>query len=324
MPTDYTFTGQYSYASDFGLMFYNARWLRSVPVTQWRGYDPSLGRFAQADTIVPEQTQGVQAWDRYAFVNNNPVRYTDPSGHCIFGGIDTLMCAGALVGTVLYTANVIRSGQEWSLKDATLAAGVGATAGLLIAGAAAAVAAGAVSATVGAVVAGAGTGLATGGGGYLAANIITGNDFNATDFGIASTVGAATGAAGPLVGTTMTGARILNGVGGVVQYEATYYAHNGEFDTSVNPLIAGAISGGTTISPYTNPNSLWDDFRPMPSDSGAAWRRLQGYDPVYYPNSPAANSIAGANIITTTFGQQLVPGLAGGALSNWASGYIPE
>jgi RHS repeat-associated protein len=71
MPTKYTYTGQYSNLSDFGLMFYNARW-----------YDPALGRFAQADTIIP-QAQGVQAWDRYAFVNNNPVRYTDPSGYCI-------------------------------------------------------------------------------------------------------------------------------------------------------------------------------------------------------------------------------------------------
>ena len=62
-------------------MFYNARW-----------YDPGLGRFAQADTIIPLQTQGVQAWDRYAGMNNNPVRYNDPSGHCISGGIDTLAC----------------------------------------------------------------------------------------------------------------------------------------------------------------------------------------------------------------------------------------
>jgi RHS repeat-associated protein len=53
----------------FGLMFFNARWM-----------DPQLGRFTQADSIIPE-SQGVQAWDRYAFVNNNPVRYTDPTGH---------------------------------------------------------------------------------------------------------------------------------------------------------------------------------------------------------------------------------------------------
>ncbi|MBE7435985.1 MAG: hypothetical protein HS100_18860 [Anaerolineales bacterium] len=42
MLTEYTFTGQYSYTADFGLMYYNARW-----------YDPALGRFTQADSIVP-------------------------------------------------------------------------------------------------------------------------------------------------------------------------------------------------------------------------------------------------------------------------------
>ena len=76
LPTRYTFTGQYSYMDDsatdlgaagFGRMFYNARW-----------YDPALGRFAQADSIVPG---GVQGLDRYAYVGNNPIVYTDPSGH---------------------------------------------------------------------------------------------------------------------------------------------------------------------------------------------------------------------------------------------------
>ncbi len=65
--TKYTYTGQYSNIGDFGLMFYNARW-----------YDPYLGRFAQADSIVP---RGVQGWDRYAYINNNPVNGTDPTGH---------------------------------------------------------------------------------------------------------------------------------------------------------------------------------------------------------------------------------------------------
>jgi RHS repeat-associated protein len=67
--TDYTYTGQYSYASDFGLMFYNARW-----------YDPYLNHFTQPDSIVPDPYNS-QAWDRYAYALNNPVRYTDPSGH---------------------------------------------------------------------------------------------------------------------------------------------------------------------------------------------------------------------------------------------------
>lgn len=65
--TKYQFTGQFSNVSDFGLMYYGSRW-----------YDSSLGRFAQADSIVQV---GVQGWDRYAYVSNNPVRYTDPSGH---------------------------------------------------------------------------------------------------------------------------------------------------------------------------------------------------------------------------------------------------
>ena len=57
-----------------------------TPGKEWRGYEGALGRFTQPDTIVPTGTQGTQAWDRYAFVNNNPVRYTDPSGHfiCVF------------------------------------------------------------------------------------------------------------------------------------------------------------------------------------------------------------------------------------------------
>jgi RHS repeat-associated protein len=68
MPTTYRFTGQRQ-DSVLGLYFYNARW-----------YDDSLGRWIQPDTDVPE-SQGVQAYDRYGYVNNNPVKYTDPSGH---------------------------------------------------------------------------------------------------------------------------------------------------------------------------------------------------------------------------------------------------
>jgi len=65
--TRYTYTGQYSHLAEFGLYFYNARW-----------YSPTLGRFVSADTIIPP---GVQGLDRYAYVNNNPLVYTDPSGH---------------------------------------------------------------------------------------------------------------------------------------------------------------------------------------------------------------------------------------------------
>jgi len=67
-PTDYRYTGQREEA-ELGLYFYNARW-----------YDPALGRFIQPDTIVPDPGNPMD-WDRYAYVRNNPVNYTDPSGH---------------------------------------------------------------------------------------------------------------------------------------------------------------------------------------------------------------------------------------------------
>jgi len=31
--------------------------------------------------VIPLASQGVQAWDRYGYANNNSLRYTDPSGH---------------------------------------------------------------------------------------------------------------------------------------------------------------------------------------------------------------------------------------------------
>jgi RHS repeat-associated protein len=68
--TDVGYTGQREEV-ELGLYFYNARW-----------YDPVLGRFAQADTIVPNPVDA-KAFDRYAYVYNNPVRYNDPSGHCV-------------------------------------------------------------------------------------------------------------------------------------------------------------------------------------------------------------------------------------------------
>jgi len=100
--TKYTYTGQYSYVGDFGLQYYNARW-----------YDPSLGRFAQADTIIP-QSQGVQAWDRYAYTNNNPVLYTDPSGHCI--GDSWVWATGScLTGIVSATIDYIKENPNRTL-----------------------------------------------------------------------------------------------------------------------------------------------------------------------------------------------------------------
>ena len=45
-----------------------------------RLYDPSIGRFLSADTLIPDQYSS-QDFNRYSYVLNNPLKYTDPSGH---------------------------------------------------------------------------------------------------------------------------------------------------------------------------------------------------------------------------------------------------
>jgi RHS repeat-associated protein len=68
--TDYGFTGQRRDAGA-SLLYYGARY-----------YDSALGRFIQADTIVP-QAGNPQTLNRYSYTLNNPVRYNDPDGHCV-------------------------------------------------------------------------------------------------------------------------------------------------------------------------------------------------------------------------------------------------
>ena len=65
-----------------------------------RHYDPNTGRFRSADTVQPS-APGTQGYNRYAYVANNPMRYTDPTGHTISDvtqGIETLT---ALIGALV-------------------------------------------------------------------------------------------------------------------------------------------------------------------------------------------------------------------------------
>ena len=69
VPTDRKFTGQR--LDDTGLYYYGARY-----------YDPEIGRFISADTIIPDPTNP-QAYNRYTYCLNNPLKYVDPSGNIV-------------------------------------------------------------------------------------------------------------------------------------------------------------------------------------------------------------------------------------------------
>jgi RHS repeat-associated protein len=65
---NYTFTDQED-DDETGLYNYGARL-----------YDPEIGRFISADSIVP-RPDDLQSLNRYSYCSNNPLVYVDPSGH---------------------------------------------------------------------------------------------------------------------------------------------------------------------------------------------------------------------------------------------------
>ena len=88
-----------------------------------RIYDAKLGRFMQADPVIqfPDYSQ---SWNRYSYVLNNPLAYTDPSGYIL--GI-----VGGIIGGAI---GFITCGPACAVKGAAIGAGLGASAEVLIRG----------------------------------------------------------------------------------------------------------------------------------------------------------------------------------------------
>ena len=143
-----------------GLLFYNARY-----------YDPVIGRFISADTVVPGNASGgmdgvalrpltvafhepgfiatlngeganadklhwggpvnPQALNRYSYVMNNPIRWTDPSGHC---GAGDCAVGGAVVGgTVGGPVGAVVGGAIGTTADILVILGIAAVGGAWLA-----------------------------------------------------------------------------------------------------------------------------------------------------------------------------------------------
>jgi RHS repeat-associated protein len=152
--TKYQYTGQFSYTVDFGLHFFRARF-----------YDPTIGRFASADTVIPGRPRNVLlmaayyeseflyqvnrynsgdakirrelshlptdsiSFDRLAFANNNPVYFIDVSGH---DGVSYTLSltqaaqAVALLGTTI--DNMRQTGTNWMVAGGLIGSAIGAMA----------------------------------------------------------------------------------------------------------------------------------------------------------------------------------------------------
>jgi RHS repeat-associated protein len=178
LPSERTFTGQR--AENVGavgsLMDYGARF-----------YSPVLGRFISADSIVLKPGAS-QTLDRYAYTYNNPLKYTDTTGHCPF-------CVTALVGGLIggvvfgatYAATSISSG-HFDAGQFAIATAAGAGAGLLIGSGLGIVAgytalSGATAIALGGTLIGAGVGAGSSGEAYMYTQKYVAQDqFDTTDF----------------------------------------------------------------------------------------------------------------------------------------------
>ena len=110
LPTSFTFTGQRE-APETGLMYYVARF-----------YDPEIGHFIQADTIIPSSGSPT-GWNRYAYANYNPINYNDPSGHLALLAIAAIVVGvGLIAGAIDAAIQQHNTGEVDLVQTATVAA----------------------------------------------------------------------------------------------------------------------------------------------------------------------------------------------------------
>jgi RHS repeat-associated protein len=111
-----------------------------------RVYDPELGRFLSPDPNV-QSPNNLQSYNRYSYVLNNPMRYTDPTGYLTWGSVEAALpgvfitamsvaaCAGTggvacgLIGVTaaILTAGVARAdGESWTQVGSNFVIGMAA------------------------------------------------------------------------------------------------------------------------------------------------------------------------------------------------------
>jgi RHS repeat-associated protein len=168
-----------------------------------RSLNPTTGRFISADALVTDPNNPA-AYNRYAFVGNNPLRYTDPDGHC--WPICTMLAGaaiGAAVGVGIQVLANAAAGKplDTDVGKAALVGGVSGAIGGLMPGA---------GSVVGAVVVGAVEGAVTGQVACAVDNVASGRNWdaglgNVGDMALDATIGGVTGGVGYSVGKFLKG-----------------------------------------------------------------------------------------------------------------------
>jgi len=120
------FTGHEQISEISGLIHMNAR-----------VYDSDIGRFLSADTIIQDPHDS-QSYNRYSYVRNNPMVFTDPSGHSWFSKlwdkIGTYVIAVVVAVIAVYTGGLALMSMTGA-STAAAASGMATISQLAVAGA---------------------------------------------------------------------------------------------------------------------------------------------------------------------------------------------
>ncbi|QHI38239.1 tRNA(Glu)-specific nuclease WapA [Kordia antarctica] len=77
-----------------------------------RMYDAKLGRFLSPDNFI-QDPYNTQSFNRYGYVWNNPLSFSDPSGEIIWAAVLVGVIVGAISGAAAYIGHAIQTG-NWS------------------------------------------------------------------------------------------------------------------------------------------------------------------------------------------------------------------
>jgi RHS repeat-associated protein len=240
-----------------------------------RVYEPLLGRFMSADTVV-QQPGNLQSLNRYSYVLNNPVSLTDPSGH-LFGihidlGSVVGFIAGGFAGAIFGSINpyVQSHSSQLLATEAIIGASV-LTAGSID---------GALGAGLGtSILAGAASGAVAGG---LSSTLI-GGGFSWQAVAMGAVTGAISGGAGSLASRAGPAVQIIVGglSGGTTNWlQSAAQGHAGITSFIDGAILGTAISAAEVGSIYlgssTEQSAISDGANRSPASGGPKFMNFEG------------------------------------------------